>query len=502
MLVVGAVIALRWPVLVSDLQSFGGDTTKWAGPAINFAQHGFAELNYLPTTSYGLYDVETRRLSRYITWPFPPSYMLTGFVLTFGESTWALRLLPLLLNLASAIYIYLIISRTFANSWWGLIGASYFLLIPGGLYYSLQICDTQFWLLGSIAGFYHLEGWRINRRMTDIAASTLWFLFACASSWFGYLAVLIAAAYVLICVLRTGTENRLAVLLRSPFPWLGVGVAVILAIHAAQLISAMGMERFISTYALKWQHYTGGSIVASHVADGNWWDSIRETVQIRVENILFRSLKAHIPLYFSLPAAIISFLSLLLFSIRAFRGQEQNIHKSCISILVFFSLFYLTYVLVFPSHMSRGTHNFTTQMLAPAFVVLFVYSARWGWSVIEGLHAPKLVTYLPVASLTVLLLVMSWSYRTDDPTQRSGGGRERMIEAARLYGSTVADRTNTTDLILSNHQGWMYDDNIMKFTSRRTVKLKLFDISQIENYVKDPRFKGVVFVFREKRDYE
>jgi len=32
--------------------------------------------------------------------------------------------------------------------------------------------------------------------------------------------------------------------------------------------------------------------------------------------------------------------------------------------------------------------------------------------------------------------------------------------------------------------------------------LKLFDINQIENYVKDPRFEGVVFVFRERRNYE
>jgi len=500
--VIAGTVALRWPVLFSGFQSFGGDTVKWAGPAINFSQYGFSALDYLPTTSYGLYDVELGGRSRYLTWPFPPGYMLAGFVLVFGDSSWALRSLPLLLNFTAAIYIYLIVARAFKSEWWGVLGASCFLLIPAELYYAMQVCDTQFWLLGSIAGFYHMVQWYENRRRLDLIATTSWFLFACASSWFGYLATLVAVLFMLIYIFKDKPQNYWKAILKSPIPWLVIGVIVVLSIHITLLINALGLHGFISLYDARWQSYTGGNIVAKNIPDASWWEGFAEAIRFRTKMIIVRSLGQQIPLFVSLPLAVISILCAILFFVRAFMGLDRKLHRSCGAALAFFGLFYLTYILIFPSHMARATHNFTTQMLAPAFVVLWVYGVRWVWISLEKRQIPDSVKYVPVVILIAMLLAMSINYRIEDPTLRPDGARKRMIESARLFGTTMINETRPDDLVLSNHQGWNYDNNIMKFTARRTVTLKLFDLGKIKEYASDPRLNGVVFVYREKRKHE
>ena len=102
----------------------------------------------------------------------------------------------------------------------------------------------------------------------------------------------------------------------------------------------------------------------------------------------------------------------------------------------------------------------------------------------------------------MLLLAASVYYRSVDPTLPKDGARKTMIESARLFGETVSNITSPDDLVLSNHQGWNYDNNIMRYTLGRTVVVKLFNSEKIESYINDHRIAGVVFIFREKRKYD
>lgn len=489
-----AAVMLRWPVFMSDLQSFAADTVIWAGAAVNFAQYGFISLDFLPTTSYGPYGDVLGSHVRKLTWPFMPHYVLAGFVHVFGDSNWAVRLLPLMLNLIVSLYLYLLMMRTFANQWWAVFGSAFFLFFPAGTYYAFQVADTQFWLLGTIAGYFHLVCWREERRQADAMAATFWLLFACASSWFGFLATFVASTVLLADMFRGRPGRRWSEIIRTPLPWLVIGCVVLVATHAMILINALGMGRFAAIYSGRFQRWTGGKILDQADTEGNWWEAVNIAVDYRVDVLINRVFEKQIPLYLSDMIAHLILVSLVLLVIRSVARRDREVHRSTWSLMFFFVLFYMLYILIFASHAKHYTHHFTIQMLSPVFVVLLVYLSRWSGSILMRLRLPEFTYYLPATVLLVLLICASWDYRLDDPTLKSET-RKRNVEMGRLFGETISVSTSPEDLVLTNHQGFKYDNNIMRYTARRTILLNLYDAEVIARYAADPRIEGIVFLY-------
>jgi hypothetical protein len=486
-------IVFRWPILFTELQTFAADTTRWAGPAVNFATNGLENLDFLPTTSYGPYGNITGGYQHYLTWPFMPSYILTGFVLLFGDNIWALRLLPLLLNIFSAMYIYLIVSKSFENRWWGVLGSTFFLFFPASVYYSLQVCDTQFWLLGAIASYYHLTKWMSQRQNFDAIAVTSWILFACSCSWFGYLFATITSIYLVTDLIKTNSVYKWSTLIHNPLPWLMGGLLVILTSHLYFIIDGIGFDDFKYLYSWRWDRWTGTTIVSSTLSGSGWLEYFEKAIRYRADMFINRTLFYQIPLYLSLPIATISACCLLLLVTHTLTRKEYKGQKQCWSIILFFCSFYFIYLAVLPAHIEHYSHIFVIQALTPPFTALLIYGARWIKCLLDALLVPKTLTYLPSGLLLLCFFSASWSYRINDPTYFNLGIKDK-IESARSFGNIISNNTLETDLILTNQKSFSYWSNIMKFTARRTIKLDP-EIEAMNFFIKDSRIKGVVFIY-------
>ena len=127
-----------------------------------------------------------------------------------------------------------------------MIATTLFAFMPGHFFMSVQVADTQFWLLAFIGSIYHKMISDTTGRKGHYIAHLLFLVFSCLSSWFGYLCVAVFLCHrigqnLIIVIHRQRLLKMKSILDSSCLLLLGIGLATFLS-QLALLYALAGPE--------------------------------------------------------------------------------------------------------------------------------------------------------------------------------------------------------------------------------------------------------------------
>ncbi len=492
--ILGVSILYRIPVFGADLQTFLHDTVRWAGPALNFVRFGAEASNYLPINEYGMYNLEMDYIPYYLSWPFLPYWMLAGVYSILGDSNPILRFLPFVFNTIVAFYIYFQFRIYFNNQLVGLLSFALFLFLPANTFYSLQVCDTQFWLLGWIGSTFHYLAYRESTRRLHLGLAICWIIFACLSSWTGYFGLF---ALIFVDVGRRiqpiWHHHRWKSLLHckvygtlfsSPFFYVGLASIIFFLGHLLIIQATIGIS-FLTDVESKIFERT--SDIPSDLAFLNALPyGITRILLVIIDG--FVALGYHIPLVIGYPL----FITLFGVAIYLFYKKRKTNNEEFTGIKVWITLYgvsFLTYLIVLPNH--AFAHTFSVLLLIPLILAVFFYCIDYLWGRIQTSSFPTLLRGILITCCIVFVISVGIIYLSTNV----------IIPQARLHSNTYAmtlgkeakEHSFAYDLILSNNKGGYYEHTV-RFYLQRNFRLRI-DRNLLVRYLADPIFQGVIYCY-------
>jgi len=482
------VLVTRIPALFLPIHSFPSDTARWAAPAVNFATHGF-DRGPLPLASQG--DHALLKDDRYFRWPLLPFYVYGSWAWLTSDEIHALRVAPLLLNLVTTLYVFLIAARVFRRNEWALMATLLFALIPGHAVLSLQISDTQFWLVTLVGAVFHRLRYEQTARRGHMAAHLGLLVLGCFCSWFGYLSV---AAHLALgtgsgLLARGGHPRRLTrISVINRYRIALVGIALLSAATQYALIAALAGDAGLGVLEDRFKEWVLGRRDASRDA------SILTRTLTRWPDHLSTIWSDHLPWLFGKP--LVAALLATPFVIR-FRSARVDavIHRGVFRrVVVLFALCFAMYFVVFSTHAGFYRHTFTYQQLSPVVAIATVLVL----AVLSG-RASSARNRCALVLTSCLVLVAPPLIGKLAAADLNAGGHDASIRSARAVGEAVGLHARSSDLVITNGmKPWGLNHRVIAFTSRRTLLKKQNTWDEVARYLEDDAISGLVYLHREE----
>jgi len=460
------VILTRAPAIFNSLQSYPGDTVKWAAPAVNFATYGFSEI-VLPLIDQGDYAKLTGHY--YYRWPLLSYYTYGAWASVVSDSTVSLRLMSLVFHLVGALYFFLICTKVFRDKSLSLLAIVLYVSIPGHYYMSVQIADTQLWLTALLGATYHQtrRGERPMKIYRHSFAHYSWIVYGCLTSWFGFLVVL---AYMFINALSSLLEYKQPINVKLKNLFTSKRNYFLLSI----MLGAM-MFHFAMVY-----YFIGNQGVDNMTSRFSFWvantsskqpsgSSVGLNLLAELPAALVRAYYVHIPRIFG-SWFLWAILVAVLLSIPVLRKRVENVIdlKLAVQFVGSYIIVFILYLLIFARHASRDAHSFTFQLVAPIFCFIFIACI----SLVLGKYIKGRKLYLLMAVLSLSLTLPKYFEYYGNSDLNTSKNRKERINYSKEFGNYANSYTEKTDYVLTNKISHGYFDAIGKYIARRTISFK------------------------------
>jgi len=487
-LLVGIIVILtRMPAISNSLQSYPGDTVKWAAPAVNFATYGFSEV-VLPRIDQGDYAELTGHY--YYRWPLLSYYTYGAWASIVSDSTISLRLLSLVFHLVGTLYFFLICTKVFKDKSLSFLALILYIAIPGHFYMSVQIADTQLWLTAFLGATYHRVRWKEHSTNSykHSAAYYCWLIYGCMTSWFGFLVLF---AYMLINALSSLIDNNHSTRIRLKGIFTSRSNYFLLSIMLAVMVFHFTMIYF----------FIGNQGIDNMTSRFSFWVANTSSTQpldtpIAVSLLtemlaaLTRTYHVHIPRifgsYFLWAMLVTAILSIPIYKQRVkkivdLRAAAQFIYP--------YTIVFILYLIIFARHANRDAHSFTFQLATPVFCFILILCT----SIVIGKYIKGRKLYILIFTLCIPLTFPKYLEYHQSSDLNTSKNRKEQIGYSKEFGSYAKIYTKKSDYVLTNKVSHGYFDTIGKYIARRTISFKVSS-KMLSEFINNEEITGLVYI--------